>query len=70
MGVVSMERCRKLFLLFFVHFFIVSVIAGCGSGGDSSSSHDSGSFGLKTVKTFIDTGAQAQTHPTGSSLSM
>ena len=52
-----MERCRKLFLLFFVHFFIVSVIAGCGSGGDSSSSHDSGSFGLKTVKTFIDTGA-------------
>ena len=54
-----MENFRKLFVLFFVHLFIVSVISGCGSGSDGSSSHDSASFSLKTVKTFIATGATA-----------
>ena len=54
-----MENFRKLFLLFFVHIVIVSVISGCGSGSDGSSSHDSASFSLKTVKTFIDAGDTA-----------
>jgi len=54
-----MKNFRKLFLLFFVHIVIVSVISGCGSGSNGSSSHDSASFSLKTVKTLIDAGDTA-----------